>query len=166
MVRKKTLLVLLSLVIASVLLTACTGKTGDTSPKPTVLASPEPDGIRGKWLHPDMGYQKGVASVSGVTSPVVYEFTQDGKILMDFDGKSFTELAKDNMTAIGLPEKQMNAALQEIPEMSYTIENDKIIILTKTGSETSENSGKFKLEGDTLTLPDFGADTLILTRVK
>lgn len=161
MKNKKTLMVLISLVAVAMLLAGCAGKTSTTTPTAGTQSS-----IEGKWMHPDMGYQKGVAAVSNFSRPVVYEFTKDGKILTDYEGKSFKDLATEQMTGLGFPEAQINAALEAAPEMTYKIDGNKITIFTKTGSETAENSGPFTIEKDTLTLPDFGADTLILTRVK
>ena len=158
MKNRKTLLMVLSLVLASVLLAGCTGSPGTAVGTQTSIA--------GKWTHPDMGYQKGIAAFGSASSPVTYEFTGDGKILMGFDGKSFTELATQQMASIGLPENQMNAVLAAVPEMSYTLDGRNITILIKTGSETVEHSGEFKLENNTLTLPGFGADTLTLTRAE
>lgn len=160
MKNKKSFMLLISLAAVVILLAGCAGKQGTTA---TVEAQ---SGLEGKWLHPDMGYQKGVAAVSNFSRPVVYEFTKDGKILMDFDGKSFKDLATEQMTGLGFPEAQITAALEAAPEMTYKLDGKKIAIFTKTGSETAENSGEYKIEKDTLTLPDFGADTLILTRVK
>ena len=82
------------------------------------------------------------------------------------NGKSFTELAAQQMASIGLPENQMNAARAAVPEMGYTLDGKNITVLVKTGSETLEHSGEFKLENNTLTLPGFGADTLTLTRAE
>ena len=161
MKNRKTLILLISLAAVAILLAGCAGKTGTTTTTVGAQSS-----LEGKWLHPDMGYQKGVAAVSNFSRPVVYEFTKDGKILMDFDGKSFKDLATEQMTGMGFPEAQITAALDAAPEMTYKLDGKKIAVFTKTGSETAENSGEYKIEKDTLTLPDFGADTLILTRVK
>lgn len=161
MKNRKILMVLISLAAAAILLAGCAGNSG--TKKSPVAAQ---NSIEGKWMHPDMGYQKGVASVGSLSRPVVYEFTKDGKILMDFEGESFKDIATKHMTAIGIPEERIKAALDVAPEMTYTLEEDRIIILTKTGEDIAENSGPFTIEKDTLTLPDFGADTLILTRVK
>ena len=160
MKNRKTLLMLISLAVAAMLLAGCASKTG-TAPAVGTQSS-----IEGKWMHPDMGYQKGIASVGSLSRPVVYEFTKDGMILMDFEGDSFKDIATKHMTAIGIPEERIKAALDAAPEMTYTLEEDRIIILTKTGEDIAENSGPFTIEKDTLTLPDYGADTLILTRVK
>ena len=158
MKNRKTLLMLLSLILVAVLLAGCTSSPG--------TAGGTQNSIVGKWTHPDMGYQKGIAAFGSASGPVTYEFTGDGRILMGFDGKSFTELASEQMASIGLPENQVNAVLAAVPEMTYRLDGKNITVLIKTGSETVEHSGEFKLENNTLTLPDFGADTLTLTRAE
>lgn len=160
MKNRKTSMVLISLVAVAILLAGCASKPGTTTSVGTQ------NSIEGKWMHPDMGYQKGVAAVSNFSRPVVYEFTKDGKILTDYEGESFEELATEQMTELEIPEERMKVALEEAPEMTYELDGNKIAIFIKTGSKISENWGSFKIENDTLTLPDFGADTLILTRVK
>ncbi len=81
-------------------------------------------------------------------------------------GKSQTEFTADLLRSAGMTEDQIAEQMKDAPEMTYKVDGNKITMTMKAGEEVSEQTGEFKLDGDSLTLPNSGGGDIVLTRVK
>ncbi len=122
--------------------------------------------ITGKWTAPDLAEQMGLGGMGEAMGEVVYEFTKDGKMVTTIGGKSQTEFTADLLRSAGMTEDQIAEQMKDAPEMTYKVDGNKITMTMKAGEEVSEQTGEFKLDGDSLTLPNSGGGDIVLTRVK
>ncbi len=111
--------------------------------------------IVGKWSSPEFASAMtgDMTEIFGENAAVYFEFSQDGKMNFMVNDKPMADAVKEGIDKLGLPEEAkatMPNMLDMMPQMSYRLDGNKIIIDIKMGENTESTTGEYKLEGDKL----------------